>query len=790
MNYLQDTLSQVNADNTFWSKINRNLGKVSNIKNLTRYDESIQNLDEFYDESFEKISKSISILIDCKTKIKNDNMMNEIIEQENGLVNILNKKQKNVKPGSVKDRARTCIRKYIEQENMLKREMEKSKDLCDNNQLDEDQSKAIDLLRKGESLIIQSEPGMGKTHISLYSLDRFVTTKKNNQGVIVYIAPTSDLALQAFSNLSETFPGFPVGIATSLIYMVNRNCKIIVGTPLETLNYFRQFSMQWSTMIIDEIHELNNKTSDLSLSINELVGKYHVKEKPQIIGLSATIHPDDEILLVEFLSGLCDIEMMQSIRLSSKSKTEKEIRVIEDEVTPKTLFYTLQSLEKNGGTMVFCEDDISTWTCFSELINYIEVQDDKIYHRIWEIKDEVNTLIQHYFEMRSDLCRLNNLSKPPQNEIRVIENKSEIISNKVKKMLMETLRKELNGNETQYDTILTSKEETKLYSLGFQHTKKNKKYSPSVTLLLHVIALNDDICSQIPEVGPYFLLCPKNTKFFNQDFDSFDKINIIKDPKTGEERVVSQGNSETDWAFANSISKMSSYEKIPPSEIKFMIKMTLRALRYGVALIMPSLPFICTYLIKKYLNQGEPIVVFSTHGMAAGINYGLRNVVIVNTNPQKIIPSSLLIQMSGRAGRRGFGIDKSVVCYIGIEPPNDTYQVERLFFPSDPPNLLSSTSTYKNEMEILTSIWQEIDQDLYKIFNKIITERSSNICLSGANEIIQAPYLIDACLQVQKKIFLLYNSNSTSKQKEREIIRKSDLLLRNTLRGIVKFCMK
>ena len=91
MNFLQETLSQVNADNTFWSKINRNLGKVSNIKNLTRYDESIKNLEEFYEESFEKISKSISILIDCKTKITNKKTMNEIIEHENGLINIWRK---------------------------------------------------------------------------------------------------------------------------------------------------------------------------------------------------------------------------------------------------------------------------------------------------------------------------------------------------------------------------------------------------------------------------------------------------------------------------------------------------------------------------------------------------------------------------------------------------------------------------------------------------------------------------------------------------------------------------
>jgi hypothetical protein len=77
--------------------------------------------------------------------------------------------------------------------------------------------------------------------------------------------------------------------------------------------------------------------------------------------------------------------------------------------------------------------------------------------------------------MRSDLCRLNNLSKPPQNEIRVLESKTEIISNRVKKILMmETLRKELNSSETEYDTNSYIKEENKLYSLGFQHTKKKQ----------------------------------------------------------------------------------------------------------------------------------------------------------------------------------------------------------------------------------------------------------------------------------------------------------------------------
>jgi superfamily II RNA helicase len=106
----------------------------------------------------------------------------------------------------------------------------------------------------------------------------------------------------------------------------------------------------------------------------------------------------------------------------------------------------------------------------------------------------------------------------------------------------------------------------------------------------------------------------------------------------------------------------SEAESIPISFVKCMVKMTVRAFRYGFALMMPAFPFVVTYTIRKYLNERRIPFVFSTHEMAVGINYGLRNVIILRSSPTALqVKPSLLVQMAGRAGRRGLDSDARII---------------------------------------------------------------------------------------------------------------------------------
>lgn len=132
------------------------------------------------------------------------------------------------------------------------------------------QRRVLDELDADRSVFVVAPTSAGKTFISFYAMERIL--KANNDGVLVYVAPTKALVnqiaaeIQARYKKSYKYPGKSVWAIHTRDYRVNNptGCQILVTVPhilqimLLSPSNARGWSTQVKTIIFDEIHSIGN----------------------------------------------------------------------------------------------------------------------------------------------------------------------------------------------------------------------------------------------------------------------------------------------------------------------------------------------------------------------------------------------------------------------------------------------------------------------------------------------------------------------------------------------------
>ena len=176
------------------------------------------------------------------------------------------------------------------------------------------QEAMIESANQGKSILALTPTGSGKTYTALSLLYLFLdpTNKKlSEEEIIVYVAPTFDLALQTYNNLIKTFPRYSTSLMTPRLSNINQKTKIWVGTPLELWIYFQSMNIKTSIMFIDEIHTLSLSfgEGDEARLRSEAMGNLLTLCKKQLIGLSATVHDADIPVLCRFIQTNTGIDI-------------------------------------------------------------------------------------------------------------------------------------------------------------------------------------------------------------------------------------------------------------------------------------------------------------------------------------------------------------------------------------------------------------------------------------------------------------------------------------------------
>ena len=154
--------------------------------------------------------------------------------------------------------------------------------------LDDWQIEVINYINNNESVIVQAPTSSGKTWMSIYSVVR--NKKINNDKITLYIVPSKPLALQVAGLFRKI-----LGCSVSFLYddrtYYSSETKVIVATICEAETHIHKFYDKIDFVIIDEVHNLNEKY--LSQSLERIIKLF---SHCNFLALSATINNAEYLL--------------------------------------------------------------------------------------------------------------------------------------------------------------------------------------------------------------------------------------------------------------------------------------------------------------------------------------------------------------------------------------------------------------------------------------------------------------------------------------------------------------
>jgi superfamily II RNA helicase len=526
-------------------------------------------------------------------------------------------------------------------------------------QFDPWQIEFIKYVEEGKSVIVQTPTSAGKTFISMIALNSRIQKTKNEEN-ICYVAPTVDLALQTFANMSKSFNYQLSLITKKLSYIPQNKTKIFIGTPNELWLYFKSENIKISIGIFDEIHTISTEYGKLrSEAIGNLI---NLCDKKQIILLSATLHEKDRKALIDFIkiqnieqiiydkrpvpqesyiwngTTIEDInKISESIKHKRISTTEhniisESIESIEDinkisesiedinkisesikhkristtehneisefiEITPKNTFEFLKSIENNLPLLMFESNSKICYEYFEEYLNWIVNEDNKMYSNWYRIANKYNPQIEEYNKIfYTEQVSDKQLAEREKDKIKLINNIEKEINNITK------------GKKTrELNDIL----------INFNEWKTNAYNSKNV------------ISRIFDMVGPYFYIGLGSRKPETALIE-----NMFKNVKEHNELIM-----------------FCEAEGIGFDEVKEILLKISLGLKYGISILIPTMPFVVHFNILRLLSKKSIGVVFTSKDMSMGINYPIKTVCIRSPKLENINIGEYL-QMAGRSGRR------------------------------------------------------------------------------------------------------------------------------------------
>lgn len=580
--------------------------------------------------------------------------------------------------------------------------------------LDDWQNALVESILTGESVIAVGPTSGGKTLTSMVALDRLF--RQDKEKTLIYVAPNFYQALQAYCSMVKSFPKQTFGLITGSINISPRDCKYWVGTPEHLWTFARAGDMKFNIGIIDEIHTISSPDTTTLENKRKAVclGKLIGLIKNQFVGLSATIHPDDEeklashvekILLdsgvklkVEFGLGGNKIKRFiplvnevftgEDILPVAEAKTNKTIRV-----TPENTFNLMKMLSDKQMTpsLIFDMDEKASYTLFSSLVKYLSDRHQNEYVT-WRN-------INNNFE--KDITAINKeiLTNPEGDKYERLRQKRNSLIVGIIAYISTQIRLALDikevivveaGNEESVKIwpgstrprrkrVVIEEDETKEASK--ETSTNNSKSVAGLNMVevdesLRIMAPSlttgqpFTLPSMIPqevsdlygelrilklelskaELRPIPEICSGIGSYFN--FGKKRKNDVFRQLYNHDKSQITKEDETT----YNMIAALSDAEGVKFDDVKQIFKLMDVALSFGIGILIPTMPFCVQFQIMKMLNEGDITIVFASESLSMGVNFPARSCV-VRTLQNGTADITKVLQMGGRAGRRGVSSD-------------------------------------------------------------------------------------------------------------------------------------
>jgi hypothetical protein len=551
-----------------------------------------------------------------------------------------------------------------------------------------------EIINKGSnniSFILTGPTSGGKTAMSMM-ISKNIMTKRITS--ILYVAPTSQLAFQVYTNMVSTFTGYEkiiVAICTDNLFIVPANYNFLIGTPKDLLNFLNIYSVKEYTsedplslkkvlekqklqkfdhLIIDEIHVMSPEID------NSFEGKMRAKciyellqcchSTSQCIGLSATLTNESRQALTTLIRDATGIPIEDAnnytYRLSDLGKyraTDPDpiIPVIQESVKIAISFFKNQIIssedfnptEIDGRFLFLFFEDLlkskkipnacfpgnehETLHLFLMLINYLENKNSQC--TLWQ------NLHSLYHNARENL----SFSEDNPN---VEKNFLEKWFHKVYEAFLVSLNRS-DENFRRYEDCPIIQELNVIFI---------KRGYPLLTSENHPIIYPEMYGCIVEMVNIYHGRIAFASKHPFYRFSSLESRQDLFNIKHSDGKLTRFGALLEDQGITTSHNRGKLTSSI------------MTGFLYGFGFITSLVPFAIQCELISYLSEhntslidGSLPFIFCDYGMAQGINLGFRSTSIIKMVPEEILPS-IYFQIKGRAGRIGYGSNYTPAIYL------------------------------------------------------------------------------------------------------------------------------
>lgn len=555
--------------------------------------------------------------------------------------------------------------------------------------LDPWQIKMVRLASAGESILVHGPTSGGKTFATTAALGEIL---KNNEKKLLYVAPTFQLALQTYANLSKTFPNFKVSLLTGKINYIAPESRIYIGTPRDLWTYLSTVSdNKFHIGIFDEIHTISltgNKDRDHAIRA-EAIGNLLTLCPLQVAALSATINPEDLASLRSYISARTGIRRivqvdyterpvpLENYVLTPKGIEAAEAKVEPLPVTPARTFAMLREMEDREmlPALIFEPSEQDAFNRYLAYVNWIEAVDEKAFPHWNKMREIGNAEIDAYNEALSrdqlysiyeNAYRTGGSRKVEAiiGKVRAKATQRSIIIGKVRQLLARQIIASLKSEEFLIPMPRGYKSELasayRALDLPLPSTVpelipaetrdllteyKNYKPAESDSLRPDDIAPLPRVCDSVP----YYLRIGERASEMRQLL-----------------AIIGHSGGKEFSKIRAQMDALKVAEHIDDDAVMPLFKLIARGLEYGIGIVVPTMPFAVQFQMLRMLTSRSLKVIYVSQSMAMGVNYPVRSVVIRgDENTIRDINPIIYHQMAGRAGRRRLD-DRAMIIHWNV----------------------------------------------------------------------------------------------------------------------------
>lgn len=568
--------------------------------------------------------------------------------------------------------------------------------------LDPWQIKMVKLTSIGESILVQGPTSGGKTFATTAALGEIL---KNNEKKLLFVAPTFQLALQTYANLSKTFPSFKVSLLTGTINYIAPESRIYIGTPRDLWTYLSTVSdNKFHIGIFDEIHtvSLTGNTDRDHVIRAEAIGNLLTLCPLQVAALSATINPEDLASLRSYISARTGIKRIvqvdyteRPVPLENYVLTPEGIEAAEAKVeplpiTPADTFAMLREMEDREMLpgLIFEPSEEDAFNRYLSYVKWIEATDEKTFPHWNKIRESGNAEIDAYNEAlgRDELYSIyENVYRTGGTrgldaiigKVRAKATQRSTIISKVRQLLARQIIASLKSEEflvpipRGYKSELASAYRaldlplpTAAPELIPAETRdllteyKNYKPVESDSLRPEDIAPLARVCDSVP----YYLRIG-------------DRASEMKQLLA----IIGHSGGKESSKIRAQMEALKVAEHIDDDAVMPLFKLITRGLEYGIGIVVPTMPFAVQFQMLRMLTSRSLKVIYVSQSMAMGVNYPVRSVIIRgDENTIRDINPIIYHQMAGRAGRRRLD-DRAMIVHWNVDTRHAVFP--RITFP-------------------------------------------------------------------------------------------------------------